>query len=138
MNSCRALTRICWENRIKEPDAQPLYKIPKGKKIGRSWQHRIAAMRRYAKFAAACCANFFAKSDIQNLVHGNLKFYVMLMMDGSEYKKGNYSSYKNRVFSKHLDKMKNALRQIKDCSLKPADKVKLKTELIKILNEVDV
>lgn len=49
------------------------------------------------------------------------------------YKPEKYSEYRNRVFSKHKDKLNNMLRQIKECSLKPEDKAKLKTDLIKIL-----
>jgi len=42
-----------------------------------------------------------------------------------------YKSYKNRSFTKHVDKIRNQLRQIKDCSLKGEDKRKL----ISLINE---
>jgi hypothetical protein len=58
-----------------------------------------------------------------------------MMIIDSTTKIESYKSYKNRAFSKHIDKIKNQIRQIKDCSLKPEDKSKLKAELIKILNE---
>ena len=61
----------------------------------------------------------------------------MLISDISD-KPEPYSSYKNRVFSKHIDKLNNQLRQIKDCSLRPEDKARLKTMLREILNEGSV
>lgn len=36
-----------------------------------------------------------------------------------------YKSYKNRTVTKHKDKIKNQLQQIKSCSLKQEDKDKL-------------
>lgn len=36
-----------------------------------------------------------------------------------------YKSYKNRSFTKHVDKIRNQLRQIKECSLKDDDKKNL-------------
>jgi hypothetical protein len=44
-----------------------------------------------------------------------------------------YKDYKNRTITKHLDKVKNQLRQIKDCSLKAEDKERLKKEMIKLI-----
>ena len=46
-----------------------------------------------------------------------------------------YSEYRNRVFSKHKEKLNNMLRQIKECSLKQEDKARLKAELLKILSD---
>jgi hypothetical protein len=49
-----------------------------------------------------------------------------------------YSSYKNDKFARHLDKLKNQVRQIKDCSLNLADKIKLLKRLSdEILSESD-
>lgn len=45
----------------------------------------------------------------------------------------NYTDYRNRTVTKHLDKMKNQLMQIGMCSLKGDDKVKLKKQLIELL-----
>ncbi len=52
---------------------------------------------------------------------------------GSEYTVEPYKSYKNRTVTKHLDKIKNQLRQINDCSLKADDKAKLKEQLLAII-----
>ncbi len=54
---------------------------------------------------------------------------------GSEYKVEKYPDYKNRTVTKHLDKMKNQLRQIKDCSLKGEDKIKLRQQLLELIKE---
>jgi hypothetical protein len=52
---------------------------------------------------------------------------------GSDYKVENYKDYKNRTVKKHIEKLTNQIRQIKDCSLKGEDKVKLKAELLQLL-----
>jgi hypothetical protein len=57
-----------------------------------------------------------------------------MLCPGTDYIPEKYSDYRNRVFSKHKDKLINQLRQIKECSLKSEDKAKLKTELRKILD----
>jgi hypothetical protein len=54
---------------------------------------------------------------------------------GDDFKVESYKSYKNKVFTKHTEKVTNQLRQIKDCSLHPDDKVKLKKRLIELINE---
>lgn len=50
-----------------------------------------------------------------------------------------YTGYKNDKFMRHLDKLKNQIRQIKDCSLHKSDKEKLlkelKAEIEKALNK---
>lgn len=50
-----------------------------------------------------------------------------------------YAGYKNDKFARHLDKLKNQIRQIKDCSLYESDKERLlkelKTEIEKALNK---
>jgi len=74
------------------------------------------------------------ESVSKNLGYRSLKFFIMLCV-GEDYIPEKYSDYKNRVFSKHLDKIKNQMRQIRECSLKGDDKAKLKKELLKILNE---
>ena len=45
-----------------------------------------------------------------------------------------YKDYKNRTVAKHIDKIKNQLRQIKDCSLKQDDKVALKKVMSDLIN----
>ncbi len=54
----------------------------------------------------------------------------MMIIDGG-YNVESYKVYKNRVVTKHLDKIKNQLRQIKNCSLRADDRDKLKKQLIK-------
>ena len=53
---------------------------------------------------------------------------------GVDYKPEPYSAYKNRVFSKHIDKLNNQLMQIKNSSLKADDKTKLKAKLLQQFN----
>lgn len=45
-----------------------------------------------------------------------------------------YTDYRNRVFDKHLNKIKNQLAQIRQCSLRQEDKVKLKQQLLSLIN----
>lgn len=52
---------------------------------------------------------------------------------GVDYEVQNYKDYKNRTIKKHIDKLTNQIRQIKDCSLKGGDKGKLKSELLLLL-----
>lgn len=52
---------------------------------------------------------------------------------GCDYTPEPYKAYKNRNFTKHHDKIKEALRQIRDLSLKPEDKVKLKKEMMELI-----
>ena len=59
-----------------------------------------------------------------------------MICTSSDYKVENYKDYRNRVMTKHIDKIKNQLRQIKDCSLKPEDKEKLKKQLIEIIKPI--
>jgi hypothetical protein len=54
---------------------------------------------------------------------------------GNEFEVPNYKDYRNRTISKHLDRIKNQLRQIKDCSLRPEDKKKLVEELKAIISQ---
>ena len=58
----------------------------------------------------------------------------MLAMYGQDYVPEKYPDYRNRVFDKHHNKLKNQLLQIKQCSLKPEDKEKLKKRLAELLN----
>lgn len=44
-----------------------------------------------------------------------------------------YKEYKNRAVTKHQEKVKNQLRQISDCSLKPEDKERLKKSMIEMI-----
>lgn len=44
-----------------------------------------------------------------------------------------YKDYRNRTMTKHIEKLLNQLRQIKDCSLKQDDKVALRKKLLEIL-----
>jgi hypothetical protein len=52
---------------------------------------------------------------------------------GIDYPVEPYSAYRNRTVNKHLDKIKNQLRQIKDCSLKADDKRKLLNQLAALI-----
>lgn len=54
---------------------------------------------------------------------------------GSDTKLETRKEYKNRVFKRHTDKLKDSLRQIKDCSLSPTDKNQLHEQMIKLINE---
>jgi hypothetical protein len=54
---------------------------------------------------------------------------------GNEFEVPSYRDYRNRTLTKHLDKIKNQLRQIKDCSLNPEDKKKLVEKLRAIISE---
>lgn len=58
-----------------------------------------------------------------------------MLCTGFGYQVENYKDYKNRAVTKHLDKMKNQLRQIKDCSLKGDDKTALKKKLLELIQE---
>lgn len=51
----------------------------------------------------------------------------------SSYVPEKYIDYRNRTFDKHLNKLKNQLEQIRQCSLKDDDKLKLKNKLIELL-----
>jgi hypothetical protein len=54
----------------------------------------------------------------------------MIYTGGSdEHTVENYKDYRNRTVKKHLGKIKNQVQQIKNCSLKAADKKKLLNEL---------
>lgn len=46
-----------------------------------------------------------------------------------------YKDYKNRTVTKHLEKLKNSLRQIRDCSLKQEDKVALRKQMIELITQ---
>ena len=46
-----------------------------------------------------------------------------------------YSEYKNRTFTKHENKISNMLTQIKECSLRREDKIKLVNKLSEQLTE---
>lgn len=50
-----------------------------------------------------------------------------------DYPVEKYKDYKNRTFNKHLDKIKNQIQQIKSCSLKGEDKIKLKEQILQLL-----
>lgn len=54
-----------------------------------------------------------------------------MICTGNEYHVEHYADYRNRVIKKHMDKIKNQLRQINDCSLKGDDKKKLKEQMLK-------
>jgi len=54
-------------------------------------------------------------------------------MYGSNYVPEKYQDYKNRVYSRHLEKAKNMAMQIKQCSLKGDDKQKLIQQIIEVL-----
>lgn len=58
----------------------------------------------------------------------------MLYTGGNEKIEG-YTGYRNRTMTRHLEKMKNTLMQIRQCSLKEEDKVKLRKQLIELINE---
>ena len=49
---------------------------------------------------------------------------------GDGYRVEKYSDYKNRTIQKHVEKLNTQLWAIKQCSLKPEDKEKLKQTLI--------
>lgn len=44
-----------------------------------------------------------------------------------------YKSYKHDKFKRHKDKLKKQIQQIKECSLKEEDKIKLYSELKKLI-----
>jgi hypothetical protein len=56
----------------------------------------------------------------------------MLSM-GSEHKVEKYPEYRNRVFTRHKRDANNMVIQIRQCSLRDADKKKLLAELVEIL-----
>jgi hypothetical protein len=58
----------------------------------------------------------------------------MLYTTYSEFPIETYKSYHNRTVKKHLDKITNQLRQIKDCSLKSEDKRKLLEQMREEIN----
>lgn len=58
-----------------------------------------------------------------------------MICTGSDYNVEKYPDYRNRVFERHRNKVKNIRQQIKDCSLKDEDKKKLIKELIDLFNQ---
>lgn len=58
-----------------------------------------------------------------------------MLFVGDHFPVEKYSSYKNRTFARQVKRMDDSLRQIKDCSLKPEDKKKLKQQLIEQINK---
>ena len=44
-----------------------------------------------------------------------------------------YKSYKHDKFERHKDKLKKQIQQIKECSLREEDKIKLYSELKKLI-----
>lgn len=44
-----------------------------------------------------------------------------------------YKSYKHDKFERHKDKLKNQIRQIRECSLREDDKIELYSELKKLI-----
>jgi hypothetical protein len=58
-----------------------------------------------------------------------------MLWTGYDFPIEKYKDYRNRTVKKHLDKIKNQLRQIKDCSLKAEDKNKLIQQLSEIIND---
>lgn len=52
---------------------------------------------------------------------------------GIDYVPEKYKDYRNRTVAKHLDKVKDSLRQISDCSLNPEDKIVLKKKMIDLI-----
>ncbi len=53
--------------------------------------------------------------------------------DNSEFSAPSYKEYRNSKFTKHTDKIKNQMIQIKSCSLKQEDKKKLMQQLEQII-----
>ena len=53
----------------------------------------------------------------------------------SDSKPDSYKEYKNRTTTKNLEKLKNQLSGIKQNSLKPEDKEKLKAKMIELIQE---
>ena len=60
--------------------------------------------------------------------------YMLYTGWGSELDIPSYKQYKNQKFQKHLDKIKNQIRQIKDCSLKDADKQRIFQQIVDEVN----
>lgn len=56
-----------------------------------------------------------------------------MIQTGGGYNVENYKDYRNRTVQKHLDKINNQLRQIRECSLKPEDKGKLISDILIII-----
>lgn len=57
---------------------------------------------------------------------------------GSGYEVEKYKDYKNRTMQKHLDKLNNQLWQIKQCSLKQADKEKLRQQILEFVKGFNI
>lgn len=54
---------------------------------------------------------------------------------GNEYKVESYKDYRNRAVTKQLDKMKNSLQAIKQCSLHVSDKKNLLIQLLQLIED---
>lgn len=59
----------------------------------------------------------------------------MLAGFGAEYKPEKYSSYKGRFFNKYKEKARKLINGVDSLSLKKEDKLKLKKQMVEILNE---
>jgi hypothetical protein len=57
---------------------------------------------------------------------------------GNSYLIVKYSDYKNRTFQQNIDKLNKQLWAIKQCSLNPEDKEKLKQKLIDHINGFNI
>lgn len=55
---------------------------------------------------------------------------------GSEFVPEKYKDYRNRTLTKHEDILKNQLRRISECSLKPEDKIALKKKMIELITNL--
>ncbi len=54
---------------------------------------------------------------------------------GDDYKVEHYKDYRNRTVNKQLDKFKNQLQGIKQCSLQVSDKKNLLAQLQQLLED---
>jgi hypothetical protein len=58
-----------------------------------------------------------------------------MLILGSDYPIEKYKDYKNRTIQNNIDKTKNQLWGIKQNSLKPEDKEKVRQKMIELINE---
>jgi hypothetical protein len=58
-----------------------------------------------------------------------------MICTGYEYKVEHYKDYRNRTVNKQLDKLKNQLEGIKQCSLQVSDKKNLLAQLQQMIDD---
>jgi hypothetical protein len=58
-----------------------------------------------------------------------------MIMCGDDYKVVSYKDYRNRAMTKQLNKLKNVLAGIKQCSLHDSDKKNLLTQMQQMIED---